>query len=69
MTAKHEGDWMNRKWIALMVTGSLLTGAGGTYAGMTMVWAYKWKLSPRAERLPKRKKLIRNKRILRILKK
>ncbi|MDP4169318.1 MAG: S41 family peptidase [Bacillota bacterium] len=25
---------MNRKWIALLVTGSLLTGAGGTYAGM-----------------------------------
>jgi len=26
---------MNRKWIALLMTGSLLTGAGGTYAGMT----------------------------------
>ncbi|QCJ44107.1 PDZ domain-containing protein [Bacillus sp. S3] len=25
---------MNRKWIALLMTGSLLTGAGGTYAGM-----------------------------------
>ncbi|MEH7108072.1 S41 family peptidase [Bacillus sp. JJ1764] len=25
---------MNRKWIALLITGSLLTGAGGTYAGM-----------------------------------
>jgi carboxyl-terminal processing protease len=25
---------MNRKWIALMMTSSLLTGAGGTYAGM-----------------------------------
>lgn len=25
---------MNRKWIALMMAGSLLTGAGGTYAGM-----------------------------------
>ncbi|MED3561602.1 S41 family peptidase [Bacillus xiapuensis] len=25
---------MNRKWIALMMTGSLLTGAGGTYAAM-----------------------------------
>lgn len=25
---------MNRKWLALMMTGSLLTGAGGTYAGM-----------------------------------
>jgi carboxyl-terminal processing protease len=25
---------MNRKWMALMMTGSLLTGAGGTYAGM-----------------------------------
>jgi carboxyl-terminal processing protease len=25
---------MNRKWIALMMVGSLLTGAGGTYAGM-----------------------------------
>jgi carboxyl-terminal processing protease len=26
--------WMNRKWIALLMTGSLLTGAVGTYAGM-----------------------------------
>lgn len=25
---------MNRKWLALLMTGSLLTGAGGTYAGM-----------------------------------
>ncbi|WP_312473435.1 S41 family peptidase [Neobacillus sp.] len=25
---------MNRKWIALLMTGSLLFGAGGTYAGM-----------------------------------
>ncbi|MBY0123431.1 S41 family peptidase [Bacillus sp. S/N-304-OC-R1] len=25
---------MNRKWMALLMTGSLLTGAGGTYAGM-----------------------------------
>ncbi|ETI67315.1 S41 family peptidase [Neobacillus vireti] len=25
---------MNRKWIALLITGSLLTGAGGTYAGL-----------------------------------
>jgi carboxyl-terminal processing protease len=25
---------MNRRWIALLMTGSLLTGAGGTYAGM-----------------------------------
>lgn len=25
---------MNRKWIAVLMTGSLLTGAGGTYAGM-----------------------------------
>jgi carboxyl-terminal processing protease len=25
---------MNRKWIALLMTGSLLTGAGGTYASM-----------------------------------
>lgn len=25
---------MNRKWLALLLTGSLLTGAGGTYAGM-----------------------------------
>jgi carboxyl-terminal processing protease len=25
---------MNRKWIALLMTGSLLVGAGGTYAGM-----------------------------------
>jgi carboxyl-terminal processing protease len=25
---------MNRKWLALFMTGSLLTGAGGTYAGM-----------------------------------
>lgn len=25
---------MSRKWIALLMTGSLLTGAGGTYAGM-----------------------------------
>ncbi|MDR6998793.1 S41 family peptidase [Neobacillus niacini] len=28
---------MNRKWIALMMTGSLLTGAGGTYAAMQWV--------------------------------
>jgi carboxyl-terminal processing protease len=28
------GNGMNRKWIALMMVGSLLTGAGGTYAGM-----------------------------------
>ena len=28
---------MNRKWIALMMTGSLLTGAGGTYAGMQLL--------------------------------
>lgn len=28
------GNTMNRKWIALMMAGSLLTGAGGTYAGM-----------------------------------
>jgi carboxyl-terminal processing protease len=26
---------MNRRWMALLMTGSLLTGAGGTYAGMT----------------------------------
>ena len=26
---------MNRKWMALLMTGSLLTGAGGTYAAMT----------------------------------
>jgi carboxyl-terminal processing protease len=25
---------MNRKWMAILMTGSLLTGAGGTYAGM-----------------------------------
>ncbi|HYK73960.1 MAG TPA: S41 family peptidase [Pseudoneobacillus sp.] len=25
---------MNRKWIAILMTGSLITGAGGTYAGM-----------------------------------
>jgi carboxyl-terminal processing protease len=25
---------MNRKWIAILMTGSLMTGAGGTYAGM-----------------------------------
>lgn len=25
---------MNRKWIPILMTGSLLTGAGGTYAGM-----------------------------------
>jgi carboxyl-terminal processing protease len=25
---------MNRKWLALIMTGSLLTGAGGTYVGM-----------------------------------
>lgn len=25
---------MSRKWIAVLMTGSLLTGAGGTYAGM-----------------------------------
>ncbi|MBS4190281.1 peptidoglycan-binding protein [Bacillus sp. FJAT-49705] len=28
---------MNRKWIALLMTGSLLTGAGGTYAGMKWI--------------------------------
>jgi carboxyl-terminal processing protease len=28
---------MNRRWIALLITGSLLTGAGGTYAGMQLV--------------------------------
>jgi carboxyl-terminal processing protease len=28
------GSRMKSKWIALMVVGSLLTGAGGTYAGM-----------------------------------
>ncbi len=28
---------MNRKWIALLMTGSLLTGAGGTYAGMQLL--------------------------------
>ena len=26
---------MNRKWIALLLTGSLLTGAGGSYAVTT----------------------------------
>ena len=26
---------MNQKWMALLMTGSLLTGAGGTYAAMT----------------------------------
>ncbi|MEH7439267.1 S41 family peptidase [Neobacillus drentensis] len=28
---------MNRKWIALLMTVSLLTGAGGTYAGMQLL--------------------------------
>lgn len=28
---------MNRKWIALLITGSLLTGAGGTYAGIQVL--------------------------------
>ena len=28
---------MNRKWMALLMTGSLLTGAGGTYAAMTVI--------------------------------
>ncbi|WML46040.1 S41 family peptidase [Neobacillus sp. PS3-40] len=28
---------MNRKWIALLMTGSLLTGAGGTYASMQWI--------------------------------
>jgi len=28
---------MNRRWIALLMTGSLLTGAGGTYAGMQLL--------------------------------
>ncbi|WP_040204183.1 S41 family peptidase [Neobacillus jeddahensis] len=28
---------MNRKWMALLMTGSLLTGAGGTYAGMVIL--------------------------------
>ena len=26
---------MNQKWMALLIVGSLLTGAGGTYAAMT----------------------------------
>ena len=26
---------MNRKWLALLITGSLLTGAGGSYAVTT----------------------------------
>ena len=26
---------MNQKWMALLMTGALLTGAGGTYAAMT----------------------------------
>ncbi|NHC41335.1 PDZ domain-containing protein [Bacillus sp. MM2020_1] len=28
---------MNRRWIALLMTGSLLTGAGGTYVGMQLM--------------------------------
>jgi carboxyl-terminal processing protease len=28
---------MKRRWIALLMTGSLLTGAGGTYAGMQLL--------------------------------
>ncbi|UII55593.1 S41 family peptidase [Cytobacillus spongiae] len=28
---------MNRKWMAILMTGSLLTGAGGTYAGMQLL--------------------------------
>jgi carboxyl-terminal processing protease len=28
---------MNKKWMALLMTGSLLTGAGGTYAGMQLL--------------------------------
>jgi carboxyl-terminal processing protease len=28
------GTDMNRKWLALLLTGSLLTGAGGTYVGL-----------------------------------
>ncbi|MEH7075737.1 S41 family peptidase [Neobacillus drentensis] len=28
---------MNRRWIALLMTGSLLAGAGGTYAGMQLL--------------------------------
>jgi carboxyl-terminal processing protease len=28
---------MDRKWIALLMTGSLLAGAGGTYAGMSWI--------------------------------
>jgi carboxyl-terminal processing protease len=33
-----QGDnGMERKWIAILMTGSLLTGAGGTYAGMKVM--------------------------------
>ncbi|MCQ6275717.1 peptidoglycan-binding protein [Bacillus sp. V3B] len=39
---------MNRKWIALLMTGSLLTGAGGTYAAITWT-AEKDKVSMQSE--------------------
>ena len=35
MMWKERAMAMNQKWMALLMTGSLLTGAGGTYAAMT----------------------------------
>ncbi|MBM7654705.1 S41 family peptidase [Neobacillus cucumis] len=40
---------MNRRWIALLMTGSLLTGAGGTYAGMT--YFHKTKMASQMEQV------------------
>lgn len=38
---------MNRKWIILLMTGSLLTGAGGTYAGMKWIGGTDQKSAPK----------------------
>ena len=35
MIWKERAMAMNQKWMALLMIGSLLTGAGGTYAAMT----------------------------------
>ena len=35
MICKERAMAMNQKWMALLMTGALLTGAGGTYAAMT----------------------------------
>lgn len=36
---------MNRKWLAVCMTGSLLTGAGGTYIGMNAIYKEKLELT------------------------